>query len=77
MARKEEEHQGEPRRIRLPGFVLDHDIGLGDVIKKGTSYLGIKPCRGCEARGARLNRRVVFTRTQTSDSPGGTTWKRT
>ena len=77
MSRKEEEQEREPRRIRLPGFVLDHDIGLGDVIKKGASYLGIKPCRGCEARRARLNRRVVFTRTQISDSPGGNTWKRT
>lgn len=49
-----------PRRIRLPGFIADEEIGLGDVIKRATSYVGIKPCGGCEGRAAALNRRVVF-----------------
>ena len=49
-----------PRRIRLPGFIVDEEIGLGDVIKRATSYVGIKPCGGCEGRAAALNRRVVF-----------------
>jgi hypothetical protein len=52
----------EPRRVRLPGFLVDQDIGLGDVIKRATYAMGIKPCGGCEARGAALNRRMVFTR---------------
>ena len=77
MRRKEKKQEREPRRIRLPGFLLDQDVGLGDVIKKGVSYLGISPCQGCENRRARLNRWMVFTRTQTWDSPGGNTWKRT
>ena len=51
-----------PYRIRLPGFIVDREIGLGDVIKKGVSYFGIKPCSGCDARRTRLNRRVAFIR---------------
>jgi hypothetical protein len=43
-------------RVRLPGFITDEEIGLGDVIKRTTSYFGIKPCGGCEQRAAALNR---------------------
>ena len=50
-----------PRRVRLPGFIADEEIGLGDVIKKATSYLGIQPCGGCERRAAALNRWLLFT----------------
>jgi hypothetical protein len=35
-----------PHRVRLPGFITDEQIGLGDAIKRTTSYFGIKPCRG-------------------------------
>ncbi|MDX6683468.1 MAG: hypothetical protein QOG94_3507 [Solirubrobacteraceae bacterium] len=49
-------------RVRLPGFVSDEDIGLGDVITKSTSALGIRPCGGCGERSATLNRWVVFGR---------------
>jgi len=51
-----------PHRIRLPGFVTDEDIGLGDAIKRVTYALGIRPCDGCERRAAALNRRFVLTR---------------
>jgi hypothetical protein len=51
-----------PRRVRLPGFIAGEEIGLGDVIKRATSYFGIKPCGGCERRAAILNRWMVFTR---------------
>ena len=50
-----------PHRVRLPGFITDEEIGLGDVIKRATSYIGIKPCGGCERRAAVLNRWAVFT----------------
>ena len=50
-----------PRRVRLPGFITDDEIGLGDVIKRATLYIGIKPCGGCERRAAALNGWVVFT----------------
>jgi len=51
-----------PHRVRLPGFITDEEIGLGDVIKRATSYIGIQPCGGCEHRAAALNRWMVFTR---------------
>ena len=50
----------EPYRSRLPGFVSDKDIGLGDAIKHVTYTLGIRPCGGCERRAAALNRWFVF-----------------
>jgi hypothetical protein len=49
-------------RVRLPGFINDAEIGVGDVIKRATSYLGIRPCGGCERRAAALNRWMVFAR---------------
>ena len=52
----------QPYRARLPGFVTDKDIGLGDAIKHVTYAFGIRPCGGCERRAAALNRRLVFTR---------------
>jgi hypothetical protein len=51
-----------PLRVRLPGFVRDEDIGLGDVVKRATYSLGIRPCGGCGRRAAALNRWVAFTR---------------
>ena len=56
-----EQRQPESHRVRLPGFITDKDIGLGDVIKRATYFLGIKPCGGCERRAAALNRRFTFT----------------
>jgi hypothetical protein len=54
--------KSEPLRVRLPGFVRDQDISLGDLVKRVTYAAGIRPCGGCEKRAAALNRRVVFTR---------------
>jgi hypothetical protein len=47
--------------VRLPGFVSDEPVGLGDVIKRVTATAGIKPCGGCARRAAKLNRLVGFT----------------
>lgn len=47
-------------RVRLPGFVTEEDVGLGDLIKRATSAVGIKPCGGCQRRAAALNRWMVF-----------------
>lgn len=50
-------------RISLPGLLgKQEEIGLGDVIKRVTSAIGIKPCLGCEQRAAVLNRWMVFPR---------------
>jgi hypothetical protein len=51
-----------PHKIRLPGFLIEEEIGLGDVIKKTTYAMGIKPCGGCEKRAAAMNRWMTFTR---------------
>ncbi len=51
----------ETRRVRLPGFVTDEPVGLGDVIKRATSVAGIRPCPGCEQRARRLNSWLAFT----------------
>jgi hypothetical protein len=51
----------EAFRVRLPGFLIENETGLGDVIKRATSAFGIRPCSGCEDRAGALNRWVVFT----------------
>jgi hypothetical protein len=63
IGRKEPIDEGEraSRRVRLPGFIGDEDIGLGDVVKRATSYFGIRACGGCEQRRIALNRWVAFT----------------
>jgi len=60
-AENDERQEEVPRQIRLPGFIKDEDIGLGDVIKRATTAVGIRPCGGCAKRAEALNRRVVFT----------------
>ena len=51
----------QPYRVRLPEFILEQEIGLGDVVKRATSSIGIRPCGGCEGRAAVLNRWFVFS----------------
>jgi hypothetical protein len=50
----------QPRVVRLPGFIVHEQVGLGDVIKRVTYAMGIKPCAGCEKRAAALNRWMAF-----------------
>jgi hypothetical protein len=50
-----------PHRVRLPGFITGEEVGLGDVIKRATSYFWTQPCAGCDRRAATLNRWLVFT----------------
>jgi hypothetical protein len=51
-----------PHRVRLPGFLVEDEVGLGDLIKRVTYVMGIKPCSGCEKRAAALNRWMTFSR---------------
>jgi hypothetical protein len=51
----------QPYRMRLPGFISDKDVGLGDAIKHVTYAFGITPCGGCERRAATLNRWLTFS----------------
>jgi hypothetical protein len=48
-------------RVRLPGFINEEDTGLGDVVKRLTYAVGVKPCGGCDQRAAALNRWLVFS----------------
>jgi hypothetical protein len=49
-----------PRRVHLPGFVIDEEIGLGDVATRVASYFGGRPCGGCEQRRVALNNWMAF-----------------
>jgi len=53
VAEEETKSEIEPYRVRLPGFLSDKDIGLGDAIKRVTYAVGIRPSAGCEHRGRR------------------------
>jgi len=57
-----ERGEAPTHRVRLPGFLLEEEIGLGDVVKRVTYAMGVKPCAGCEKRAASLNRWMTFTR---------------
>lgn len=51
----------QPRKIRLPGFLVEHEVGLGEVIKKATYAVGITPCAGCARRAAAMDRWILFS----------------
>jgi hypothetical protein len=57
---KKEKETNNRLKLKLPGFINENEIGLGDLIKKATSAIGINPCDGCEQRARLLNRWVVF-----------------
>ena len=64
MTGKESDNRQDERPdhgVRLPSFVTDEDVGLGDVVKRMTYAVGIRPCRGCEQRAAALNSWVRFS----------------
>ncbi len=56
-----DESAREPYRVRVPRAIAHEDIGLGDVLKRATSAVGIKPCGVCERRAAALNRWLIFS----------------
>jgi len=56
-----EKREGQPYRVRLPGFVAEGEIGLGDVVGTASAYVGFKPCGGCGRRTAALNGWLVFS----------------
>lgn len=59
--KKHDKPERKPYRVRLPGFISDEDVGLGDVIKRATYAIGVKPCGGCQRRATVLNRWMVFS----------------
>lgn len=57
---KKESNNSKPHVVRLPGFLVENEIGLGDFIKKVTASVGINTCGGCDQRAAVLNKWVAF-----------------
>lgn len=53
--------RNKPFIVRLPGFVSDESVGLGEAVKRLTTHAGIRPCGGCDRRAAALNRWIVFS----------------
>jgi hypothetical protein len=60
-AGEEQQAQRRPHEVRLPGFVPEEPIGLGDLVKRATSAAGVRPCGPCQERARRLNSWLVFT----------------
>ena len=66
MTRKDAPGPGETSqrpayRVRLPGFLGEEEVGLGDLIKRVTYAVAHTPCGGCERRAATLNRWLAFS----------------
>ncbi|WP_039931925.1 hypothetical protein [Streptomyces viridochromogenes] len=67
MGREHDEHQKRDGRaarhdIRLPGFVREDEIGLGDLVGRATSAVGVRPCGGCARRARRMNEWVTLSK---------------
>ncbi|MEU5578953.1 hypothetical protein ABZ791_00665 [Streptomyces huasconensis] len=63
--RDEQHRKAEARArhdIRLPGFVREDEIGLGDLVGRATSAVGVRPCGGCARRARRMNEWVTFSK---------------
>jgi hypothetical protein len=60
--RRNKQGKGPKHFIRLPGFITEEDIGLGDVVKRIIYAVGIKPCGGCQKRAEALNKWITFSR---------------
>ncbi len=59
---KSAESEAGSFRVHLPGFVVEEEIGLGDIIKRVTYAFGLKSCGSCEKRAETLNRWMTFSR---------------
>lgn len=44
--------------IPVPGMRPGQSVGLGSILKRMTSAVGVRPCGGCEGRARRLDRMV-------------------
>ncbi len=58
---RDEDRSREPYRVRLPGFITESEIGLGDGVSRVTAAFGIRACGGCLHRAAMLNQWFVFS----------------
>jgi hypothetical protein len=49
-----------PHVVRVPGELMQGEVGLGDAVKRVTSAVGISPCSACQKRAEMLNRWVTL-----------------
>ena len=54
------EHAGDgrPVTVRLPRFLVSRPVGAGEIVKRVSTAVGIRPCGGCAARARRLDARI-------------------
>lgn len=70
---QQHKHGGRARHeIRLPGFVREDEIGLGDLVGRATRAVGVRPCGGCARRARRMNEWVTFSTRPADGTPGAT-----
>jgi hypothetical protein len=53
--------QRQPYRMRIPGFVSEKEIGLGDIVSRAAVATGLRPCGGCIRRTESLNRLLALS----------------
>lgn len=72
MSKSDVPKSGVRHVIGLPSFLVDKPIGLGDVIKRATTRMGVKPCGGCNKRAEQLNQWVRLEPTSNGHTPDNT-----
>lgn len=61
MAKPPEPRTTKPFEIRLPRFVTEREVGLGDAASRAARAFGLRPCGGCARRAEAMNRWAVIT----------------
>ena len=46
--------------VRLPTFIVHEPTGAGQVVSRLTSAVGVRPCKPCKDRAARLDHWLRF-----------------
>jgi hypothetical protein len=54
------QREPEPYRVRIPGFISETSIGLGDFTGRAAASMGFQPCGGCARRATALNNWLVI-----------------
>ena len=60
----------DPNKVDKP--LPKRITGLGDVIARATSAVGIKPCGGCQKRREALNKLIPFNTNEPESKSNGT-----
>lgn len=56
-----DEKRTAARTVRLPKFLVKEPVGLGQIVKRITTSIGVRPCASCEQRAARLDQWLRFS----------------